>query len=127
MAATMDYDLFCLIESTSDLECDLDKIIIGGLKLKKAVVEKDPHEKNLRKVLNFGHTIGHAIESVSDFGLLHGECVGLGMLPMAENGVRARLEKVLKKYNLPTKIEISSDKASFITGQVFGVNGGYII
>lgn len=109
MAATMDNDLFCLIESTSDLECDLDKIIIGGLKLKKAVVEKDPHEKNLRKVLNFGHTIGHAIESVSGFGLLHGECVGLGMLPMAENGVRARLEKVLKKYNLPTKIEISSD------------------
>ena len=109
MAATMDNDLFCLIESTSDLESDLDKIIISGLKLKKTVVEKDPHEKNLRKVLNFGHTIGHAIESVSDFGLLHGECVGLGMLPMAKDSARARLEKVLKKYNLPTKIEISSD------------------
>ena len=109
MAATMDNDLFCLIENSQSLESDLEKIILGGLKLKKTVVEKDPHEKNLRKVLNFGHTIGHAIESVSDFGLLHGECVALGMLPMASIDVRARLENVLKKYNLPTKIDASSD------------------
>lgn len=110
MAATMDSELFELIENSESLDSDLEKIIIGGLKLKKYVVEKDPKEKNLRKVLNFGHTIGHAIESNANLGqLLHGECVGLGMLPMSSNDVRTRLVKVLNKYNLPTKIDTSSD------------------
>ncbi len=109
MAVTMDKDLFELIESSKDLENDLDSIIIGGLKLKKYVVEKDPKEKNLRKVLNFGHTIGHAIESNRGLGnLLHGECVALGMLPMSSDSVRKRLVKVLEKYNLPTKTDTSS-------------------
>ena len=110
MAITMDSELFELIENSENLESDLDKIIIGGLKLKKNVVEKDPKEKNLRKVLNFGHTIGHAIESNANLGeLLHGECVALGMLPMSSDDVRARLVRVLEKYNLPTKIDTSSD------------------
>lgn len=110
MAATYDSDLFELIEASQDLKSDLDKIILGGLKIKKDVVEKDPKEKNLRKVLNFGHTIGHAIESTSGLGdILHGEGVALGMLPMCAEGVRERLVKVLKKYNLPTKIDTSSD------------------
>ena len=110
MAATMDSELFELIENSSDLDSNLDNIIIGGLKLKKYVVEKDPKEKNLRKVLNFGHTIGHAIESNANLGeLLHGECVALGMLPMASEEPRARLKSVLKKYDLPTNIDTSSD------------------
>lgn len=110
MAATYDSDLFELIENTENLEADLDKIILGGLKIKKDVVEKDPKEKNLRKVLNFGHTLGHAIESVSGLGdILHGEGVALGMLPMCSQAVRARLIKVLEKYDLPTKTDTSSD------------------
>lgn len=110
MAATYDSDLFEFIENSTDLESDLDKIILGGLKIKKDVVEKDPKEKNLRKVLNFGHTIGHAIESTSGLGeILHGECVALGMLPMCSDDARERLTKVLKKYDLPTKTDTSSD------------------
>ena len=110
MAATSDSDLFSLIENSKSLENDLDNIILGGLKIKKDVVTKDPKEKNLRKVLNFGHTIGHAVESASELGtLLHGECVAIGMLPMCKKDVRDRLENVLKKYNLPTKTDISSD------------------
>ena len=110
MAATYDSELFELIENSANLENDLDKIILGGLKIKKDVVEKDPKEKNLRKVLNFGHTIGHAIESTSGLGdILHGEGVSLGMLPMCSDGVRERLIKVLNKYNLPTKLDTSSE------------------
>lgn len=110
MAATSDSDLFSLIENSKSLENDLDSIILGGLKIKKDVVTKDPKEKNLRKVLNFGHTIGHAVESASELGtLLHGECVAIGMLPMCKKDVRDRLENVLNKYNLPTKTDISSD------------------
>ena len=44
------------------------------------VVERDPKEKGERALLNFGHTIGHAVEKLSDFGLSHGVCVGLGMV-----------------------------------------------
>jgi 3-dehydroquinate synthase len=46
--------------------------------IKKNVVEKDPFEKNERRLLNFGHTIGHAIEKYRNFELSHGECVALG-------------------------------------------------
>ena len=111
MAATSNSDLFELIENSKSLENDLDKIILEGLKIKKDVVEKDPKEKNLRKVLNFGHTIGHAIESASELGtLLHGECVGIGMLPFASNEAKKRIESVLKKYGLPTKADFSSEE-----------------
>ncbi|MCL2718477.1 MAG: 3-dehydroquinate synthase, partial [Lachnospiraceae bacterium] len=46
--------------------------------IKKMVVEKDPHEAGLRAILNFGHTIGHALEKAMDFKMLHGECIALG-------------------------------------------------
>ncbi len=58
--------------------------IYNAIKIKSAIVKKDPEEKNLRKLLNFGHTAGHAIESYSlandSNPLLHGECVAIGML-----------------------------------------------
>lgn len=103
MALTSDKELFEIIEKSSNLRTDLPTIVQKSLAVKKDVVEKDPKEKGLRKVLNFGHTLGHAIESAS--GLLHGECVGIGMLPMCSPSVRERLEKVLEKYNLPTKVD----------------------
>ena len=110
MAATSDKELFELIENAKDLESELENVIIGGLSIKKAVVEEDPYEKGLRKILNFGHTIGHAVESNSGLGtLLHGECVAIGMLPMCAKGERERLEKVLKKYNLPINIDTDTD------------------
>jgi len=62
---------------------DWDKIVADSLQVKKHIVEQDPFEKGVRKSLNFGHTIGHAIESLSwetDTPLLHGEAVALGMM-----------------------------------------------
>ncbi len=61
-------------------------IIIQSLQIKKDIVEKDPLEKGQRKILNFGHTIGHAIESVmmqEDKSLLHGEAIAIGMVAEA--------------------------------------------
>jgi 3-dehydroquinate synthase len=48
--------------------------------IKAAVVEGDPYEKNKRRILNYGHTIGHAIESASNFKLLHGQAVAIGII-----------------------------------------------
>ena len=105
MAATCDGELFGILEKSDSLAADLPTIIERALLIKKNVVEKDPDEKGLRKVLNFGHTIGHAIESASEGRLLHGECVALGMLPMCGKQARERIENVLKKYGLPTETE----------------------
>jgi 3-dehydroquinate synthase len=60
-----------------------EETIVASLKIKQAVVAQDPTEKGLRKALNFGHTIGHAVESVSLDGpnpLLHGEAIAVGMV-----------------------------------------------
>ena len=108
MAATSDLELFELIERSDHLTADLPEIIYRALMIKKRVVELDPHEKGLRKVLNFGHTIGHAVESFNDGRLLHGECVALGMLPMSGVGARARIRAVLEKNGAPTVTEQSS-------------------
>jgi len=50
-------------------------------RIKGNVVEKDPHEKGLRRILNLGHTIGHAVEKLSNYKLLHGHCVARGIMP----------------------------------------------
>ncbi len=101
MSMTFDEGIFSLFEK-GNIEDNIDRIIEGSLKMKKAVVEQDEKEAGLRKVLNFGHTVGHAIESNCNLEeLYHGECVGLGMLAMCEGKVRERLLNILKKLNAP--------------------------
>ena len=89
----------------------IDDIIIQSLKIKKYVVENDPYEKSLRRVLNFGHTIGHGIEASLNGKLYHGECVALGMLYFSSDEVKEELINVLKKYNLPTSYEFDKNVA----------------
>ena len=110
MAATNDAELFELIENSADLTADLPQIIYRALMIKKSVVEQDPRETGLRKVLNFGHTIGHAVESFNAGKLLHGECVALGMIPMSGDNAAARIKSVLEKYGLPSKIGQSAEE-----------------
>lgn len=105
MAATFDKDLFELIEIFG-IEQNLESIIASALKIKARVVELDEKEQGLRKVLNFGHTLGHGIESSTN--LLHGECVALGMLTMTEGPVRERLKALLEKENLPVTCNADS-------------------
>ena len=109
MAATFDTDLFEMIEKSTDLEKDIDTFVLRANEIKKRVVEEDPKEKGLRRALNFGHTIGHAIESFHEGALLHGECVALGMIPMSSEEVKERLIPVLKKYDLPVNITDNMD------------------
>ena len=108
MGLTSDKDLYELIKTSNDIYKDIDIVIEKALRVKKDVVEKDPHEKHLRKILNFGHTIGHAIESSEKFNLLHGECVGIGLLYMVPTDLEEEIKAVLIKYNLPTKSDIEN-------------------
>lgn len=61
----------------------LEKVITRNLEIKKYVVENDPEEKGMRKILNYGHTVGHAVEKLSGYKLLHGEAVAIGMVAEA--------------------------------------------
>lgn len=71
-----------VIEHLSEI-CEREQDVLGALvreslKIKRYVVEKDPLEKGDRALLNFGHTIGHAVEKLKNFSILHGQCVALG-------------------------------------------------
>jgi len=88
----------------------LEKIAYFNCKIKAAVVEADPNEKNQRRMLNYGHTIGHAVESASGFELLHGEAVAVGIIAAGlieiELGLGTaerldRIRKLLKKLGVP--------------------------
>lgn len=89
-----------------DIYSDLDIIIEKALCVKKAVVEQDETEQHVRKILNFGHTIGHAIESYYSLSTyLHGECVALGMLYFIEDeALKKRVYHIYNKLNLPTDV-----------------------
>ena len=106
MSLTSDVGLFTLFEKDDPLN-HIDEIIERSLRIKAAVVEADEKESGLRRVLNFGHTIGHGIEAYEGLhGLYHGECVALGMIPMCSGPVRSRLIPVLKKLDLPVSCPV---------------------
>lgn len=88
-------------------------LIVRSVEIKADVVSRDEREEGLRKVLNFGHTIGHAVETVSGFSLLHGEAVAIGMalesklaerIGLAQAGTAATVTKVLQALGLPTTL-----------------------
>ncbi len=88
----------------------MEEMIYRSCLIKREVVEHDPKEQGERALLNFGHTIGHAIEKLSDFKLYHGECVAIGMAGAAyisyqlgnlSEGQLAELGRILESYGLP--------------------------
>ncbi len=109
MSLTSDEALFRLFE-TQDAQAQIETVIARSLRIKADVVSCDETEQGLRRILNFGHTIGHAIESFEGLhGLYHGECVALGMLPMCADDVRERLVRVLQKLHLPTELTMDPE------------------
>ena len=101
MSLTSDKELFSLIESGDIIE-SIEEIITKSLMIKKAVVEADEREGGLRRILNFGHTLGHAIEAQEEMGgLYHGECVAIGMTVCVSYEVKTRLIPLLKRVGLP--------------------------
>ena len=103
-------------------EAVLGNLIARNLEIKAGVVESDPEERSDRRImLNFGHTVGHAIEECSGYALRHGECVALGMLAACrlsnaleflDRPVTDRLAALLEHTGLPTKLPepIESDR-----------------
>lgn len=101
-------------EHADELNVDsrfLQEIIERSLIIKKNVVEKDEKEQNLRKILNFGHTIGHAIESLYHLhDYYHGECVANGMIMIEENEqIRHDLIEILTKMKIPLIRDLDVD------------------
>ncbi|MBO5872975.1 MAG: 3-dehydroquinate synthase [Clostridia bacterium] len=98
----------------------LEDVIYECVDIKREIVENDFTEKGERMLLNFGHTLGHAIEKYENYGgLAHGEAVGVGMLYITrasensgntETGTADKIEKLLKKFSLPTKTDANIDE-----------------
>ena len=91
-----------------------EEIITRAVRVKADVVASDEHEGGRRAILNFGHTVGHALESASGYGLLHGEAVALGMVAALDLGVAlgagapalaARARSLLARLGLPVDYE----------------------
>lgn len=112
MSLTSDKELFNIFETKDVWQDDvLDTVIERSLLIKRYVVEQDEHEGGLRKILNFGHTLAHAIESINDMEkYYHGECVAIGMIPMCSEEVKQRLMPVLEKLNLPTVLDETAEQ-----------------
>jgi len=91
----------------------LEDVVLETVRIKAEIVGKDEKEAGLRAILNYGHTIGHAVEAVSGFQLKHGQAVAIGMIAAAKISSRmgmlderevAGLEKIVKSAGLPTKM-----------------------
>ncbi|MGZ3633920.1 MAG: 3-dehydroquinate synthase [Parachlamydiaceae bacterium] len=106
-------------ESASILNLDPDKIrkmIFESCRIKKEIVEQDERENGMRRLLNFGHTIAHALETLSNYSLSHGKAVAIGMLVESylavqiktlEPDILRRIYQILKLYEIPLKLPAS--------------------
>lgn len=127
-ACLADPELFCYLENHSEaiLACEPEActyISERNCAVKYKVVMKDEREKNLREILNLGHTVGRAIETVSEYRLLHGEALAIGMTAQVNLGCRcgylteaecARVTALHKKQGLPVTIPYYIDRDALV-------------
>jgi len=101
------------------LDDDWDEIVRRAMAVKIRVIREDPYEKSRRATLNLGHTLGHAIELVSDFRLKHGEAVAVGMvfaarlaerMDIAEDGLTGEIASALQGLGLPVEMPDGLDR-----------------
>ncbi|GAI97027.1 unnamed protein product, partial [marine sediment metagenome] len=102
-----------------EVQSDWPNLVSRAMAVKIKIIEKDPFEKHQRAVLNFGHTIGHALEKVTKFSLSHGEAVSIGMVAetrlaqlahITVPGMSAKIENTLSELGLPTEIPDTLDR-----------------
>jgi 3-dehydroquinate synthase len=109
-----------LADLEGDIPCVLNgevgatsRVVVRSIEIKSEVVSKDERESGLRKILNFGHTLGHAIEAAVDFALPHGSCVALGMvlesrvgelMGVTKEGTSAKMAQMADLLDLPTRL-----------------------
>jgi 3-dehydroquinate synthase len=123
--------LFTLLEETIDRVLRLDRdlliqIVATACSIKARVVEKDEREDDYRAILNFGHTIGHALEAVTGYRkYLHGEAVAIGMAQAATISVHQgfcdqrsleRIRRLIRKAGLPLELPANISRQSLIQG-----------
>ena len=103
----------------SNAEENLEEIIAKCIKIKRDVVSEDEFEGGVRRILNFGHTAGHAVEKLMNYTLSHGECVAIGMCiitrawekrGLCEKGTADRLCSMCDSFELLTYADISAEK-----------------
>lgn len=108
-----------LFASLSASDVNIEEVIAQCTRIKADIVSRDEFENGERKLLNLGHTFGHAIERLSGLQITHGHAVAIGMViasrgaeafGICETGVTERLINALKKNNLPTETEYSADE-----------------
>ena len=121
-AAIADKDLFDYLEkhleNATRLEEDvIEKLIYDSVVIKSAIVNRDETEKGERRILNFGHTFGHAIEKCTDCN--HGEAISIGMVMACDFSVdkgllssasALRLKRLLQRFELPTAVKVNPDR-----------------
>lgn len=113
-AAILDAEFFGWLEENMDAVLDrkesaLNVCIQNGARMKAEVVGKDDRDANHRLLLNFGHTVGHAVEAMSRFSLSHGKAVSIGMvceMKVAETKEQERVVALLKQLDMPLDVPI---------------------
>lgn len=97
----------------------LEEVIRKALEVKRRIVEEDPCESSRRKILNLGHTFGHAVESFYNYKISHGEAVGIGIifsltisetLGFTDLRLRERVKSLLKRLGLRTTVKVEPEK-----------------
>ncbi len=118
-------DLFYLCaEGWDRVAAQLPEVVRRGMAVKVKVIEEDPYELGYRAALNFGHTVGHAVELVSKFRMIHGEAVAVGMvaeaklaerLSIANPGLADKLAGVLSGLGLPVEIPQDLPRSALVS------------
>ena len=105
-----DAEFFAFLEECGIRENE-EQVIAHCVKMKRDIVEEDEFDRGARKLLNLGHTIGHAVEKCSDFSVSHGDAVAIGLAAvMRGNPDEKRVVSLLKKYDLPTECPYGADE-----------------
>ncbi len=127
MAEVIKYGMFCdseFLEILTENNTDIESIIARCVEIKARVVEADEFDKSERMFLNFGHTVAHAVEKLSNYTVSHGSAVAIGMavitkaavsLGRCESNVLEILIELLKKYNLPCECPYGVDEVFEVT------------
>ena len=112
-AIIADPELFADMSNAENIIRDkISSIVLRAAAIKIKIIEEDPYERGIRAALNFGHTIGHAIEMESGFNLKHGEAIAIGMvvesraaekMGIAEAGTTSKIIQALSQIGLPTQ------------------------
>lgn len=90
---------------------NIEDLIYQSIRIKRDIVIKDVEDKGIRQLLNYGHTLGHAIEQLSKYELLHGESIAIGMSIISKGtSFEKDLKRIFNKYNLPTSYEYDKEE-----------------